>query len=74
MQVRDDQGVDLVGVDIYALQNLAWQRVDLAAAAGGFLVLEAGVDDDRAVVVADDPDEIIDRTGLAWSSSFMKLK
>ena len=59
VQVGDDHVLDLGRVDAEQVQPLARQPVDLAAAHFGDLVVEAGVDDEGALVVGGDPDEIV---------------
>ena len=63
VQVGDDQLLDAAGGDADLLERGGRRPVDLAPALGAFGRVEAGVDDDGAVGVADDPDEIVDRVG-----------
>ena len=66
VHMRDDEIIEIVGINIDLFEDLARQHLNLASATGGFFVLEAGIDNDCAVFVADHPDEIVDRprTGM----------
>lgn len=61
VKMRDDAGIELFGIDADPLQGFAGFEVDLAAARRGFLMIETGIDQDRAVLVAQHEDEIVDR-------------
>src|SRR5205085_785629 len=61
VHVADDDVLDLVGLDAEALQRLADRRDDGAAALRSDRLVEAGVDDEGALVVADHPDEVVER-------------
>ena len=63
VQVRDDDLLDVAGGNADLLERGGRRPVHLAAALGAFGRVEAGVDDDGALGVADDPDEVVDGVG-----------
>ena len=63
VQVGDDNLLDVAGGNADLLERGGRRPVHLAAALGALGRVEARVDDDGALGVADDPDEIVDGVG-----------
>src|SRR5262249_43256963 len=64
VQMRDDHLVDVAGRHAEVLQGGGWRAHHPAAAPGPLDGVEAGVDHDGALGVADHPDEVVDGVRL----------